>query len=462
MRQRNGALSVLVRPATGLMNRLQYPQKFALISLLFIVPLATVVYPFYSSTNRTVGATDKELQGLTYLHPLRFLVADAIQDVLVSRDYLRGTASTAQVRASQARLSRNLRAADAVDRALGVELRTTPKLRALDGAWAGLQRQELKIGLARTVALHVDLVNKIQALYSQVGDQSGLTVDPSVSTANLIGSLLLPMPQQQIRLQQSRATGELVAATKHVTRAQLNQLIELRALERADLNRMQSGLAMASESDSSGHLTARVGGLMQQSARATDAFSSTLNRHIIDTQAVTISRLRYRAVVNRVLRANFRLWDRTFNTLNSLLQDRVNGLVQERTLITLIALGSLALVLYLWIGIYVSIMRTVSDLDLAAKRMVDGGAIEPVTLDNRDELGRVTQSFNHVARALVAATQAKSDFLATMSHEIRTPLNGVLGMNGLLLQTPLTAEQRQLAEIVRESGEGLLAVVNDI
>lgn len=62
----------------------------------------------------------------------------------------------------------------------------------------------------------------------------------------------------------------------------------------------------------------------------------------------------------------------------------------------------------------------------------------------------------------LVASKAKSELLATLSHEIRTHLNGVVGLTGLLLDTKLTETQRNYAEGVRESGEALRSLIDDI
>ena len=394
----------LLRPAVRLMNRLRYPRKFVLISLLFAAPLGLTLYLWLAELQQRISFAEKERAGLAYVSA----VHRVLEAPLLGRQ--------ADVVAADL---------DALDRRLGSELETS-------ALWASVRDGVLDAGSSPVVRTRGAL-----QLIAHAGDTSNLILDPDLDSYYLMDALVTRLPELAAQLG-AISQAARPAAKLGVAQALLDGIGRGHAVVLRESPRLRAALEPSlAELGQAFAIVAAGAATPAASVRAQTALSA-----------------HQRAVAA---------------ALDALLEARIDRFTTRRALLLSVVALALVTVSYLWAGFYIGVLRAVRALDRVSERMRSGDWSGLVTLETRDELHQVVDSFNRVAAELIvardqaeAATRAKSGFLAVMSHEIRTPLNGVLGMVHLILGTKLDDAQRHYVLAVQESGEALLSILNDI
>jgi signal transduction histidine kinase/FixJ family two-component response regulator/HPt (histidine-containing phosphotransfer) domain-containing protein len=425
------------------MQRLRYAPKFLLLSLLIAIPLGLLTSLWLSELGRRLDDARQELRGVAYLTGLRGVLeplAEAETRATVAGTRNDGSALTERLEMAAA-------AVDAVDRRVG------RRLEAAD-LWAALRTRVVHPAVSPTM-----LIAETSALMSHVGDTSRLMLDPQLESYYLIDAVVVKLPTLARQLNALGVALIREAAAPGSDRA--DALVALRLAER-EKDALDRGHAVAFRATP--ELRPTVEPALMATWAAVDRLAA-LARQPGPPAPVDDVILRHDEAVAAV----WAHYDRATEALGRQLRDRIRSLETHRALLLVLVAGVVGVVIYLWLGFYVSLRGAVQALEGSARGMQSGDFGAPVRVEGRDELTRVVDAFNTVAHRLreewsraEAATRAKSQFLAVMSHEIRTPMNGVLGMAHLLLDTPLSDSQRRQVEVLRDSGQALLTILNDI
>jgi PAS domain S-box-containing protein len=364
-----------MNPAIRVMNRLSYARKFALISFLFILPLALNLYLLGSEINQRVQFSSKELLGNVYLRPLRALQIQVQHDL-----------AAAETRARMDDLRK-------INAEFGRSLATTELFDVVEATWQRGQSVHTSI---EAEAERRQLLTHLRALRLHVGDTSNLILDPDLDTYYLMDATLLKLPEVE------RVLGDLLLDTargdEQWMAAARTELIRTGGQLKTASAEIQHGYIVAAKNNAGGSIIRHLGTAVKRYVEATDVFVEVLDAVTDQTQrAPREELLRHAAEVQAASRA---LWVASVEELDALLRLRIAGFEAKERLVYWVAAFTLALVAYLLLAFYLAVDRTVKGLDVATQRLLTGDFNTPINVEARDELGQVVHAFDGLARRL--------------------------------------------------------------
>ncbi|MBA3869648.1 MAG: response regulator [Anaerolineae bacterium] len=461
------------QPASRLMSRLKYPQKFMLIVILLLLPLVVVLTQFLSKINEDIDFAAKERLGLIYNAPVLDFLQHIQRYSSLKTAILNGEQSFQSALADEEKAAdQAAQTVDSVDQQYGDTLQTSSAWAAIKGQWEILKKASPNMNPATSASSYDQLTNNILKLVVISGNSSNLILDPDIDSYYLMDTVINKLPPLTEYLSQIRASSILVSISKKVAPEDITRLTILSGLVNNALEYNLNGFGYAFD------FNPQVKVILQQDVNGYNAAVANLINQM--NNEMTQSGLASESMTSQALYAAssatvdqvYTLYTKVSAELDDLIVARINRFDVRRNLVSVFTLLALAATLYLVIGFYLAVRETIAGLDIATQRMVKGDMSYRFTPTSRDELAQVAVSFNNIASELMVArdqaletNRAKSTFLANMSHELRTPLNAIIGYSELIEEEMADVGNDEFIpdlKKIQTAAAHLLTLINDI
>jgi HAMP domain-containing protein len=389
-----------------MLRRLRIWQKFTLIAVAFAIPIVVLAYFLMIETQKVIDFSRAEVDGLSYLAPLRKLVADVSLHRDLSMAVLVGDQSfKEQAAKTEALIEADFKAAEGEDAKYADQFGRTDQLKELKQLWQSLRANMATFNAAENLKQHGMLIKAATRFTNELGNASNLILDPDVDSHYLVDALIFKIPKLHEEISQTRAIGAALYASGGQGEENSTRRQQLLAL----FIRVDDALAQHIESirfalNFNARTKTALDKMVEENKNEVRAFVTYLEKKVASGESVAAKD--FVAAASKPLDLQQALWDKTADELYRLLQVRITTYNRNR-LIELAAVAvALALTMLLLSVVVRAITRPIAHLSAVADRISLGDMDATIDIDARDEIGELGERFRRMQVSLKAAMDA--------------------------------------------------------
>jgi len=428
-------MNMILRPARSLMGRLRYLYKFALIGIVFLVPIVVLTVLLFDRINEDIGFMEQEQLGLEYIASLRQLLEHIPQHRGMTNAYLNGKSSFRdKILAKRDMVDKKFAELEQVDDKQGAMLGTGNRVGSLKAQWEDLKARSFDMQASEAFAEHSQLINEVIGLIQYIADSSNLIRDPKYDTYYLMNSLVVHLPSLTDVLGQARGLGAGIAAHGQLGEEKKINLALLINQARQGSNELRKSLKIATNENP--YIGERLEGLDKSTLDKMQQFFSLLSNELMEAQVISVRPDQVFDAGTQAISEAFQLYDNALATLGDIMATRVDDAYATEYLVAAVASLLVLVAVWLFIGFFSSTVESIRAISRATQELADGDLKARVNLNVRDEMVEIADHFNAMAEQfekIVTRIASSSEQLASSSEK----LSGITG------QTSHSIDQQQ-------------------
>ena len=455
-------MSIFLKPAIKLLNRLTFGWKFSLIGLVLLVPILFICSQLFMQLNQNIQLVEQKRTGIEILQHAKTMLLHVQDHQGKAAQYLSGESSLqSETEAIEAAVDADIAILDEMNVKYGAVLGTNEMWDKIKRMWGPLKIENINEMMKVNYARYDPLFNDLIAFMGEIGEQYGLMLESDLETFYMMNASVQEMPLLAHSLGQARALGTAIAERKSISSTELTNMISLH-------ESIESGFAAISDSlDGAVQLSENLSGeLAEDFAAVTQTMTdylALLQSEFVSAASIAYSHTDFFVQSTNVIEQVKAFYDKSFEQYQAMVDDQYSQLRISRLFVIALLLLVMLMMLYLCIAFYHSFMSAVNSLQSGAKLLATGDLTAHVRLETRDELFRVGNSFNEMASSfarMINLNRNLSEHLAASAEELKAITTESANMGANVAQS--VQEIAKGAEVQSNSAEEIVRAVEKI